>query len=146
MSAGYTRSNDTGQGATITFAVGSFVADFRSIGETSQESPKIKDSNLTNAEYESYIPGDLIDGGETECELNFNRRAALPALNTPGLITITYPLGPGDATAATLIGTGFLRRRTLPQLATATLQTSKVTIVWDGKATKPAFTPATPTV
>jgi hypothetical protein len=106
MSAGYTRSNDTGQGATITFAVGSFVADFRSIGETSQESPKVKDSNLTNAEYESYIPGDLIDGGETECELNFNRRAALPALNTPGLITITYPLGPGDATAATLIGTG----------------------------------------
>jgi hypothetical protein len=145
MPAGYTRSNDTGQGATIVFASTAIVADFRSIGETSQESPKIKDTNLTNDEFDSHIPGDVTDPGETECEINFNRRAALPPLNTPQLITITYPLGPGDTAAATFVGTGFIRRRTLPQLATATLQTSKLTIVWDAKATKPAFTAATST-
>ncbi len=143
MPAGYTRQNDTGQGATIVFATTAIVADFKSIGETSQESAPIPDTNLTNDEFESRIPGDLINPGETECELIFNRRAALPALNVPQLITITFPVGPGDAVAATQIGSGFLKKRTIPQLITGTLQMSKVTIVWDGKATKPAFTPAT---
>lgn len=139
---GYTRRNDTGQGATITFADHAFAGDVRMIGETKQTSPPVKDTPLS-ATHESHIPGDTIDPGETELEVIFDRRSALPPLNKPTLITQTFPLGPGDATAATYVGSGFITERSIPQMATATLQISKIKIRWDAKATLPVFTPAT---
>jgi hypothetical protein len=139
---GYTRQNDTGQGATITFASHAFAGDVRMIGETKHASSPVKDTPLS-ATHESHIPGDTIDPGETELEVIFDRRSALPPLNQPTLITQTFPLGPGDATAATYVGSGFITERSIPQMATATLQVSKIKIRWDAKATLPVFTPAT---
>lgn len=141
---GYTRRNDTGQGATITFADFSFAGDVRMIGETKQSSTPVKDTPLS-ATHESHIPGDTIDPGETELEVIFDRRSALPPINQPTLITQTFPLGPGDATPATLIGSGFITERSVPQMATGTLQIAKVKLRWDAKATLPVFTPATAT-
>jgi hypothetical protein len=145
MTAGYTRENDTGQGATIVFADYPIVADFKTIGETKQVSQPVEDTPIS-AGFNSFIPGDVINAGETECELIFNRRAALPPLNTPTLVTITFPVGPGDDDPATYVGTGFLTERSIPQLASQTLQMSKVKIKWDCKGTLPAFTPATEAV
>jgi hypothetical protein len=142
MPAGYVRSNDTGQGASIAFASSAIVADFRSIGETVQESERVKCTTENGDGWEHYVPGDYVEPGETECELIFSRRNQLPPLNEPQLITITFPMGPGDVVPARFFGTGFLTMRSLPRLATATLQTSRIRISWDGRATKPTFQPA----
>lgn len=142
MSTGYNKPSDTGQGATIVFATSAFVGDYRSIGETKHVSTPVEDKVLSST-HESFIPGDTINMGETEAEVVFDRRSALPPLNIPQLITITLPTGPGDLAPATYIGSGFLTERSLPQFASNTLQTSKIKIKWDCKATIPAFTPAT---
>ena len=143
MPAGYVRANDTGNKATIVFAAFSLSADVNMIGEIPLEGSSIEDSGLGNDGFKSYIPGDLVDPGKQDFELNFNNKTALPLLHVPGLITITWPLRTGDTTAATYIGTGFLYKATLPQLKNGVLQTSKIGVQWDGKATLPAFTPAT---
>lgn len=143
MTAGYEQINDTGNGATIVFADSGFVASFKMIGETSQEGGEVEDTPLEAEEYKSFIPQDLIDPGTSECELIFDTKADLPELHVPELITITLPKRSDESAAATFAASGFIKKRTLPQLANGTLQTSKITIRWDGKATKPAFTPAT---
>lgn len=143
MTAGYTRINDTGNRATIVFAASAIAADFNMIGEIPQEGGAIEDSALENVDWQSFIPMDLANPGKQDCELNFNDKTTLPPLHTPGLITITFPLRPGYATQATFVGTGFLTKRTVPQLKNGVLQTSKISIQWDGKGTIPAFTAAT---
>ena len=143
MTAGYTRVNDTGNRATIVFAAFSFSADFNMLGEINQEGGSIEDSALENDIFKSFIPSDLIDPGKQDLELNFNTKTALPTLHVAGLVTITLPLRPGETAAATYVGTGFLYKRSIPQLKNGVLQTAKVGLQWDGKLTIPAFTPAT---
>lgn len=131
---------DTGHDSTLTLS-GGFTAKWRKIGAVEQELEKVEDTVLDSTSKE-YLPGDVAEPGEFEVEAAFSMGQALPALGSVQTITITAPLKTGQATAANLAGTGFLRKRTaMPELATNTLQVEKLTIAFDGK-TGPAFTPA----
>jgi hypothetical protein len=140
MPAGYTQLNDTGNGATISFADTGFVGSFKMIGEVAQEGGDVEDSALENDEFKSFIPTDLIDPGTCECEILFDVTKVLPVMHKPELITISLPRRAATGARAQFVASGFIKKRTLPQFANGTLQTSKITIRFDGKATKPAFT------
>lgn len=132
---------DTGNQATIVFATSGFTANYHMIGSTEQERGKIKDSHLGTVDYHTYIPGDLIEPGEMECELEFNPDDEAPIDAPAETITITYPVPAGMVNGATLAGSGFLTKRSTPDLKNGELMLGKFTVAWDGK-TGPTFTPA----
>jgi hypothetical protein len=77
-----------------------------------------------------------------EVEYAFNATLDHPVVLTRGTITITAPTATGQATPATLIGTGFIMARTpMPELATNGLQIGKIKCRFDGK-TGPTLTVA----
>jgi hypothetical protein len=132
---------DTGNGAVITFGTSGFTADFTMVGEVAQELAKIETSHLGTVDVKEYMPGDLSEPGEFDAELEFDPEDNLPPLGTIETITITWPLSDStNSVEAALAGTGFIRKRSTPQLKNGELQSAKVTIAFDG-LTGPAFTP-----
>lgn len=130
---------DTGNTATLAFS-GGFTASYMEVGGTEQEIPKIKTSHLGTTTNEEYIPGDLYEPGEFECEFQFDpTAAALPPIGAVQTVTITYPIATGDMTGGTLAGTGFILKRTTAQLKNNELMMGKLTVAWDG-LTGPTYT------
>jgi hypothetical protein len=138
---------DTGHGGSIAFSAGiaAFAAPFRKIGAVEQAIEKVEETDLANTATKSYLPGDVPDPGEFECEYAFDATMDHPVLLTQGTITITAPLATGQATAANLAGTGFIMSRTaFPECATNGLQIGKIKCRFDGK-TDPVLTVAVDT-
>jgi len=135
--------SDTGNGATITFGTSGFTARYHEIGEDQQVVAKIDTSHLglARGSAKTHIPGDLVDVGEIACMFEWPLGTICPLRQAAETITITYPLPVGKTTPATLAGTGWCRTRATPQLKNDTLQTGKMTVVWDG-LTGPTYTPA----
>ena len=135
---------DTGYGGTVAFSgdISAFVVPFRKIGAVDQEIEKVENSDLSNAECKSYLPGDVAEPGEFEVEYAFDTEEALPECLVAGTITITFPKGVGGTSAGNLAGSGFIRKRTaMPEFATNGLQIGKLTAKFDGK-TGPTLTKA----
>ena len=134
---------DTGHGATIAFSAGieAFAAPFRKIGAVELEMEKVESTILAST-CKRYLPGDLADVGEFEVEYAFDATMDHPVALTCGTITLTAPTATGQATPATLIGTGFIMASTAtPELATNGLQIGKLKCKFDGK-TGPTLTVA----
>jgi len=134
---------DTGHGGTIAFSAGitAFAAPFRKIGAVEQELEKVENTLLAST-CKRYLPGDVAEPGEFEVEYAFNATMDHPVLLTRGTITITAPTAAGQASPATLVGTGFIMARTAtPELATNGLQIGKLKCKFDGK-TGPTLTVA----
>lgn len=137
---------DTGHGGTLAFSAGidAYAVPFRKIGAVEQELDKVESSDLSNSECKSYLPGDVSEPGEFEVEFAFDTAKPLADMSV-GTITITLPLATGQATAGSLAGTGFIKKRTaLPEFVTNGLQIGKLTVKFDGK-TGPTLTKATDT-
>ena len=134
---------DTGHGATIAFSSGiaAFTAPFRKIGAVELTMEKVESTILAST-CKRYLPGDLADVGEFEVEYAFDATLVHPAVLTRGTITLTAPTATGQATPATLIGTGFIMAHTAtPELTTNSLQVGKLKVKFDGK-TGPTLTVA----
>jgi hypothetical protein len=134
--------SDTGNGATLVLSVTGAVGNIRNIGEIAEELGKLEDSHLGTVDKKTYIPDDLAEPGEVEFEVEFNANTALPSTGVIETCTITYPVRPSGATAASHAGTGFLTRVPTPQLANGQIQVTRMRFAFNGK-TGPAFTAGT---
>lgn len=132
---------DTGNSATVTFGTTGFTARYTGIGQTEQTIPDINKSALATTEFEEYMPGDLTEPGEFECEFQYDPNLR-PSVGTVETITITYPVPAGLTNGATMSGTGYIKKRVLPELKNNTLMLGKLGVKWDG-VTGPTFTNAT---
>lgn len=133
--------SDTGNQATLTLSVTGSVGDIRTMDLPEWLLEKINDSHLGTDNFETFCPGDLSDPGEISGTVVFDATAALPNRGVVETATITLAISTtGNTTNATLVGTGFLTRTKLPNLANNQLNEWEFTFAFDGK-TEPAFTP-----
>ena len=130
---------DTGNGATLALSVTGSVGNIRNIGEIAEELGKLEDSHLGTVDRKTYIPDDLSEPGEVEFEVEFDAAISLPTVGVVETCTITYPVKPGGATAASHAGTGFLTRVTSRQLANGQIHVSRMRFAFNG-ITGRAFT------
>lgn len=130
---------DTGNTATITFGTSGFTANFHMLSGPEQERPKINKSHLGSADFEEYMPGDLVEPGEIEGEFEYDPDEQPPISAAVETITLTYPSA--LANGATCIGTGFVTRWSAPELRNNTLMVARVTVAFDG-VTGPAWADA----
>jgi hypothetical protein len=133
---------NTGLGATAVFSVTAIPSNFVSMDLTSQTLPTVNTSYLGSVAYEQYIPGDLSEPGTVTFEAQFDAEEAQVVLGTVETLTVTLPLGTGEAVAGTWAGTGFISEYKPQQFIKNELQASTITFSWDGQ-TAPTYTPAT---
>lgn len=132
----------TGHLATIGFGTSTtFVAAFTRIGGLSLSRPSIDTSDLSTSSWRSFIPGDLVDGGEMECEFNFAHKQVVPPITAVAeTITITLPEATSAGNPPTIVFTGFVTGHTMPELMTDELMKATVTLKCSGQ---PVFTAET---
>lgn len=134
----------TGQGVTLTVPSG-FTANLFMVGGTERTREPVEDTHLGLASQSerTYVPDDLIEGGEFTCRFEWNQSFSTfpPLIGDAETITITYPLRSGEGTNATLAGTGFLTRDKSADIEvnSSSIMEGEITIKWDGK-TGPAYT------
>lgn len=135
----------TGQGIAIVFGSSGFVATLHFVGGTERTRPAIETSHLglVAGSERTYIPHDLIEGGEFVLRYEWEQSFSTfpPLTDAAETITITFPKLSGEATAATLAGTGFcIRDKSADaEVNQSGVMVGELTIKWDG-ATGPAFT------
>jgi hypothetical protein len=129
----------TGNSSTIVFGTSGFVAHYHTIGGSEQARKKIITSHLGTTNYDTHIPGDLVDPGEVNCQFEYDPDANPPILAAPESITITFPIPAGRTHGATLAGTGFIMKRKSAELKNGELMVGTFTVAWDG-GTGPTFT------
>ena len=128
---------DTGNAATITFATSSFTASFTDLdpGELTKED--LDTSHLGTTGQKTYKATDLVEPGELTATFFFDSSDSLPGLGTSETVTVTFPNN--GTTAATIAGTGYIKRIKYPPLRNGELQQAELTVKWDG-LTDAAFT------
>lgn len=103
---------------------------------------RVECSHLGTDIYKSYIPADLVDPPQVNVTVNFETLHKVPFTGQAlGTVTITFPLRPGEQTAASYAGTGYIGAVTMPTLANGELQQIQLRIDFDG-VTGPTFTKA----
>ena len=119
----------TGNGVTIVFGTSGFTANYTRIGGTEMSRESIETTHLGTTNYKTFVPDDLIDGGEFSCEFYWD-----PAMTTfPPIdavaetITITY------VSCETLSGSGFLTSSSGPDAETGDLLSGEFSIKWTGQ-------------
>lgn len=133
---------DTGHGASATFSSTSLSFNWTSIDLGEETITDVKTTKLATTGYHEYMPGDLKEGGEVSINFQWDSEAAQVALGTVETLTATLPIPAGGSTAATLAGTGYIKRIKRTSLETDTLQTGELTFMFDG-GTGPAYTAGT---
>ena len=105
---------DIGTGATITFGTSSWSATVMAINGNDISRVSIQTSHLSTASYHTKIPGDLVDPGNLELELNFdadNVTTNQPPYNQAAeTVTVTFPI-PATSTnvaGAKMAASGFM--------------------------------------
>lgn len=134
----------TGHKGTLTFGTSALSLAFRSIGGATRERPEIATSDLSTTDWESFIPGDLVNPGSTDVEylVDVEDSDAVPDITDPSeSIVVTYPItNSSNNTNATLTRTGFFTSVTEPSLVTDELMMGTATIKWSGAPTWSAET------
>ena len=130
----------TGNSTTLTLATTGSLGRITSVGGFEEELPEIEDNDLSSDGHMEYIFGDLIDHGEVEFPVVFDPDN-MEALGVVETGTITFPLLPGQATAAKLAGTGALKKRSFGSLENNVRAEGAYVWKFDGK-TGPAYTPS----
>lgn len=122
---------DTGNGASLTLASGGFTTamDIVSISPGSESVESLDVTTLASTGYKEYVPGDLKESPEISAEVLFDSKLGLPDAGTTHLVTVTWPKQGGTAaTAATLVGKGFVMSTEYPELVSDTVQRCNITI------------------
>lgn len=119
---------DVGTGTSIAFST-SFLGRLTSVRWTGISREALETTTMATTGGRDFIPGDLYDPGELQCEIQFDTDATPPISSAAETITITWP----DAETAIFSGfmTGFEISDVLEQVMTATA-TIKITgdITW----------------
>ena len=133
-------AGDTGRGATLTLATTGAVGDVQSMTLPEWAVEDIETSHLGTTNFKTFIPGDLSDPGEIQATLVFDATVAVPSVGSAAqTVTVTWPSGGGGTNLATLIGTGYVKGYSYPEMALETLQTATITVKFNG-LTEPAYT------
>lgn len=134
--------SDTGNTATFVLGTTGAVGNIQSMVLPEWLLQDIDDSHLGTTDYLTYTPGDLTEPGEIVADIIFDASIAVPSNGTVETGTLTFPLGAGGSVAATLIGTGYIKRYKIPDLANNQLNVGQLTFKLDGK-TGPTYTAQT---
>lgn len=116
-------------GAGVTLAGGtttSFFAEILNIDGATQTREPIETTHSLSAA-KTFLPSVFVDGGEVTVELNFDQDEVPPIGAVTETWTVTYPLPPGQVTAATDVFDGFLTAVT-PAIPIEDRMTQTVTI------------------
>lgn len=135
---------DTGNGASLTFASGiTDTLKIRMIDPSEESVGKIECSDLDTEDRKKYIPEDLSENADMSVEWNWDTfdTPPTPRLNL-GLVTLTYPLRPGETTPATRAGSAYVSAVKHPKIANGELQLGTMKIQYDG-VTPLAYTKST---
>lgn len=118
----------TGYGITITFASG-FLAEIIDTTPPEMSRESIDTSHTTTPDGAmTFMPSDLIDYGEAQCELNFDEAASPPIDEDAETVVINFPSG------ATWTFEGFMTNYA-PSAPIDDRMTASVTIKVSGKIT-----------
>lgn len=127
---------DTGTGATMTFASTSYSVPITQIVHQGESVDDIRTSHLGTTGGHTYIPSDLVEGGEYVCSYQVDPNEP-PIDGAPSTETITYtaPIPSGSTVAATEAFTGYIKshEKTVP---TGDLMTGTFTVKVAGTITK----------
>lgn len=129
-------TTDIGTGTTITFGTSAYTAELLDITWSDFSREAIGTAHMGSTPSQSFLPGDLYDGGVITAEFHFKTNATPPITGAKETITITFPLvGAGDAATWSASGfvTGFEFNDPLEDKMTATM-----TIKVSGDVTQPA--------
>lgn len=147
-------AKNVGNGATLSFSSSTNVLTVTKITTGRWSRTRVDCSGLSDEGPRKYVPGTIYDHDEVTVEgfWDAENELALPLDGTsafhefPGAetVTLTWPLGAGEGTAATLVGSGFITGVTLPEFEDDVVQSGAITISWDGE-TGPKYTAAEPT-
>ena len=105
-----------GTGTTITFATTGFSAEIvETINWANIARPAVDTTHMLSTQPTSgtfggrtFIPPKFADPGEITLQVHHNPQLNVPINSAPEVITVTFPLVTGDATAAYWSGTGFI--------------------------------------
>jgi hypothetical protein len=98
---------DLGTGASVTFGTSGFTANYTELRLPGMSRPVIKTSHLGTTTADTFTPGDLVDFGEFEMDLQWDPDDFPPIDQVAETITLTFPLSSGGSTAAKFQFTGF---------------------------------------
>ena len=99
---------DIGTGASIAFGTSNFTAEVMSINGNDISRPSIDSSHLGTTGARTFLPGDLVDNGSVELEINFDPDEQPPIAGAAETITVTFPTPPGGSTPADAEFSGFV--------------------------------------
>lgn len=94
-----------GTGITIGFGTSNFTAEIMSVNGSGITRPSIDTSHHGSTE-RTFIPGDLVDNGTVDVEINFDPDEQPPIDEAPETVTITFPTALDNG--ATLVGSAFV--------------------------------------
>lgn len=124
---------DIGTGATLTFGTNSISSvQLVSVKPSGFTRESFKTSHLLTTGGHTFIPGDLYDPGELECEILFNPSARPNFTATAETITLVYPNGTSTASMA---GSGFVTKFTPGDATLEGLQMASMTVKFSGSIT-----------
>ena len=131
----------TGQGTALSLSVDTTIAEIRSIQLPEWLSEAVDFSGIEDVDWMAWKPSDLADGGEFVAELFMDTTIAPVTLFAIQTATITFPIQvAGNATNATLTGSGWVRSIGFPNAAVNEPMVQAITFKFDGCTVVPAFT------
>lgn len=124
----------TGKGTTIGFGTTTtWAPKYISIGGVSPSREDLKTTHLATANnYDTFKPGDFVDGGEQTLECFWEPENGFPPITAAAeTITLTYP----DTGAATVAFSGYVKAFTVQEAVNETLLRMSITIKVAGPIT-----------
>lgn len=100
---------DVFTGATVVFGTSGFSAEILGSTLPGASRPVIDTTHLGTTVARTKMPGDLIDWGQFEFELQFDPDNEPPLDQVAETITVTFPTPAGGLTGATWAFTGFIQ-------------------------------------
>lgn len=134
----------SGKGATLVFSNNPVALTINSISLGSKTRTPVDVSNLSSGEFMEKVSGDITDHGSVSVQGFFDGEE-IPVKGVMDLVTITFPLRPGQATASIWSGQAFINSyNPLENVAINEPIRFSMTITWKGEP-PPAWTASTAT-
>lgn len=112
---------DLGTGTILAFATSAFSANLIDIGGPSQERASIETTHMATATAHSFIPGDLVDGGEVDITFEYNGDDTPPIDQAIEVVTINWGgVGAGFTSSFNAFMTNFTPGAAIEERMTAT--------------------------
>lgn len=100
-------TTDIGTGSTITFGTSGYSAELLNIAWSDFSRESVGTAHMGSTPSQSFMPGDLYDGGTLTLEFHFKTNEAVPITGAAETMTVTFPIVTA-ADAATWACSGFV--------------------------------------